>query len=84
MQKARQGKPNQIVSNVRIVTLSDVPPAFLLRPKVIAAIRKEVLQDLKRGLKRIPAGVEADWKNPNLLQRAKMKMEELWKKVTKS
>lgn len=69
MKKARQGKPYQVARNVRIITLSDVPPTFLLRPKVIHAIRKEVLRDLNKGLKRIPAGVEADWHNPRIIDR---------------
>lgn len=66
MQRLGKGKPKKIVKNVRIVTLSDVPPAFLLRPRVIAAIRREVIHDLKKGLKRIPAGCEADWHDQSL------------------
>ena len=81
MKKARQGK---IVKNVRIVTLSDVPPAFLLRPRVIEAIRKEVLRDLRKGLKRVPAGVEADWKNPGPIRQTVKNARELWNKITKS
>lgn len=82
MKKARQGKPFQVAKNVRIVTLSDVPPAFLLRPKVVAAIRREVVNDLKNGLRRVPSGCEVEWHDPGLLRRLKIKLEELWTKIS--
>lgn len=69
MKRLGKGQPKKLVRNVRIVTLSDVPPGFLLRPKVIHAIRGEVLGDLKRGLKRVPPGCEADYYDGNLFRR---------------
>lgn len=63
------GKPKKIIKNVRVVTLSDVPPSFLLRHRVIAAIKAEVKKDLRKGLRRVPAGVEADWHYQSLIGR---------------
>lgn len=68
MMRLGRGKPNKVVKDVRIVMLSDVPPKFILRPKVVAAIRREILHDLKNGLKRVPAGAEASYKKASPLR----------------
>lgn len=62
----------QVIKSVRIVTLSDVPPGYFLRPKVVHAIQGEVKADMiKRDLKRAPSGVEATWRRANLLDKFK-------------
>lgn len=62
------GTPRKIVKSVRIVSLGNVAPSYLLRPKVIAAVKREIEQDLKtKDVKRSPTGTEITWKTESRL-----------------
>ncbi len=37
---------------------------YFLRPRVLRAVRKEVMADLNGGLRRTPAGIHVSWSYP--------------------
>lgn len=42
---------------VRIISLSDIPPKYFLMPGVINALKREIAEDITKG-RSVPAGVE--------------------------
>ena len=47
----------KVIRDVQVANISNVPALYFFRPKVIAAVRHEVLNDIKGGRNvRVPAG----------------------------
>lgn len=56
----------KVVKRIRIINPADLPPGLILRPRVLAAIARELMSDIKKkGIKRIPPGVSIEWKKSN-------------------
>lgn len=47
------------VTKIRIVNVGDIPPKYLLRPRVLEAIRIEVEEDVRKKGELVPAGAES-------------------------
>lgn len=47
------------VTKIRIVNVGDIPPKYLLRPRVLEAIRIEVEEDVRKKGEQVPAGAES-------------------------
>lgn len=58
----------RIPTKVSVTNIGAVPAKYFLRPRVIAAVQKEVIKDLNAGLQRTPGGVNILWKTPGKLR----------------
>lgn len=73
----------KIPKNIRITDFDMVPAKYFLTPRVMAAVRKEIVQDLRGGTKRTPPGVEVYWVNQNILDVVLSQLRSLKHKITR-